>query len=53
MKLAETRGNSSWLVIKGSAHGTCLWRPEKVTKAVLDFLGTVDAGRDVAGEMEL
>ncbi len=42
-----------FVLIKGSPHGTADWRPEAFNKAVLDFLGDVEAGRSVAGEREL
>ncbi len=42
-----------FVLIKGSPHGTADWRPEAFNKAVLDFLGDVEAGRPVEGELEL
>lgn len=47
-RLPEAR----FVLIKDASHGTCLWQPEKVTAALLDFLGDVDAGRPVAGREE-
>lgn len=41
-----------FVLIKGSAHGTCLWQAEKFTSAVLDFLGDVDSGGPIAGSDE-
>ena len=42
-----------FVLIRDSAHGTANWRPEAFNKAVLDFLGDVEAGRPVAGETTL
>lgn len=44
--------DSQFTLIKGSTHGTCLWKPEAFTSAVLDFLSDVDAGRPVARREE-
>jgi len=41
------------VLIKGSTHGTCLWRPDAFEKAIVDFLAAVDEGRPVTGELEL
>ena len=41
--------DSRFVMIAGSAHGTCLWQPEKFTAALLDFLSEVESGRSVAG----
>jgi hypothetical protein len=40
-------------LIKDSTHGTSGAQPEAFNKAVLDFLGDVEAGRPVAGEVAL
>ncbi len=42
-----------FVLIKESGHGTANWRAEAFNKAVLDFLGDVDAGRPVAGDVTL
>ncbi len=44
--------DARFVLIKGAGHGTCVWRPEAYTAAVLDFLTDVDAGRPVAGTEE-
>ncbi len=51
-QMKERLPESRFTLIKGSSHGTCLWKPEAFTSAVLDFLGDVDAGRPVAGREE-
>ena len=38
-----------FVTITGSWHGTSMWKPEKFTRAVLDFLADVDAGKDESG----
>lgn len=42
-----------FVLIKDSTHGTSGAQPEAFTKAVLDFLADVEAGRPVAGETSL
>jgi 3-oxoadipate enol-lactonase len=42
-----------FVLIKDSAHGTANWRPEAFTRAVLEFLEDVEAGRPVEGETAL
>jgi len=44
---------SRYVVIKGSVHETARWRPDLFNQAVIDFLGAVEAGKPVAGEMTL
>jgi pimeloyl-ACP methyl ester carboxylesterase len=38
-----------FVTITGSWHGTSMWQPKKFTKAVLDFLADVEAGKSVSG----
>jgi len=38
-------------IIERSPHGTPTWRPEAFRRAILDFLGDVEAGRPVAGSL--
>ena len=51
--MRERLPQSRFVLIKGSTHGTCVWRPDAFEKAALDFLTAVDQGRTVAGEFEL
>ena len=51
-RMKDQLPDSRFVLIKGSAHGTCVWQPEAFTSAVLDFLADVDAGRSVAGREE-
>jgi pimeloyl-ACP methyl ester carboxylesterase len=51
--MQERIAGCRFVLIKDSRHGTADWRPEAFTKAVLDFLSDVDAGRPVAGEETL
>ena len=51
--MQERLPGSRFVLIKGSTHGTCVWRPDAFEKGVLDFLAAVDDGRPVAGEFEL
>lgn len=44
--------HARFVMIRDAYHGTCLWQPERFTAAVLDFLASVEAGRDVAGHEE-
>ncbi len=51
--MQERMPGCRFVLIRGSVHGTCLWRPEAFTEATLDFLAMVDGGQPVAGEVEL
>ncbi|MCH8849904.1 MAG: alpha/beta fold hydrolase, partial [Chloroflexi bacterium] len=51
-RMKERLPEARFVVIKGAAHGTCVWRPEAFTATVLDFLADVEAGRNVAGREE-
>lgn len=42
-----------FVLIRGSGHGTCGYRPDAFNKAVLEFLADVEAGRPVEGELTL
>jgi pimeloyl-ACP methyl ester carboxylesterase len=42
---------SRFVLIKGSGHGTNMWRPREFIHATLAFLADVDAGRPVAGDV--
>ena len=44
---------SRFVLMKKSAHGTNMWRPQAFIDATLDFLADVDAGRPVAGEITI
>jgi len=44
---------NQFVLIRNSLHGSAVWQPEAFTRAVLDFLGQVDAGQPVAGERVL
>jgi len=45
--------DSRFVLVRNSGHGTPGWRPETFVRAVLDFIADVEAGRDVAGQIEL
>ncbi len=51
-QMKERLPDARFVLIKGSTHGTALWRPEEFASAVLDFLADVEAGRPVAGREE-
>ncbi len=51
-QMKERMPDARFVLIKDSAHGTCVWQPEHFTSAVVDFLSDVDAGRPVAGREE-
>jgi 3-oxoadipate enol-lactonase len=42
---------SRFVLMRKSGHGTNMWRPRAFIDATLAFLGDVDAGRPVAGEI--
>jgi pimeloyl-ACP methyl ester carboxylesterase len=44
--------NSRLATIRGAAHSTPDYRPRLWKQAVFEFLGDVEAGRDVRGERE-
>jgi len=46
----ERIAGSRLVVLANAGHGTCVWRPQAFTRATLDFLADVAAGREVAGE---
>lgn len=46
----EQIADSRLVVLAKSGHGTNLWRADAFTRATLDFLGDVAAGRRIAGE---
>lgn len=48
--MQERISGCRFVLIKDSPHGTANWRPDAFNKAVLDFLGDVEAGRSVEGE---
>ncbi len=52
-EMQERIEGNQFVLIKGSTHGTCVWRPEAFNRAVLDFLTKVEAGEPVAGERVL
>ena len=47
----ERIAGSRLAIIERSPHGTPTWRPEGFRRAILDFLGDVEAGRPVAGSL--
>ncbi len=49
----ERIAGSRFVLLRGSGHGTNLWRPEAFARAVLDFLADVDAGRPAGGELTI
>ena len=51
--LHEHIKGSRYVIIKGSVHETARWRPDLFYQAVNEFLKAVEAGRPVAGEMNL
>ncbi len=51
--LHEHIEGSRYVTIKGAAHETARWQPDLFNQAVADFLGAVEAGKPVAGEMNL
>ena len=51
--MQERMPGCRFVLIKGSTHGTCLWRPDAFEKAILDFLAAVDKGQPLTGELEL
>jgi 3-oxoadipate enol-lactonase len=51
--LHEHIKGSRYVVIKGSVHETARWRPDLFNQAVTEFLKAVEAGKPVAGEMNL
>jgi pimeloyl-ACP methyl ester carboxylesterase len=42
-----------FVLIRNSAHGTNMWRPDAFIAATMAFLADVDAGSKVAGEFAL
>jgi pimeloyl-ACP methyl ester carboxylesterase len=38
-------------LITGSPHGSCLWKTDAFNRALLDFLGALEAGHGVAAEV--
>ena len=44
--------NSRLATVRGAAHDTLTYTPQRWKRAVLDFIGDVEAGRDVRGEFE-
>jgi pimeloyl-ACP methyl ester carboxylesterase len=51
-RIKERLPDARFVLIKGAAHISSFWQPEKFTTAVLDFLADVEAGRPVAGNEE-
>jgi 3-oxoadipate enol-lactonase len=51
--LHEHIRGSRYVRIKGSVHETSRWQPDLFNQAVIDFLGAVEAGKPVAGEITL
>lgn len=49
----EKIAGSRFVLVRGSGHGSNMWRPKEFERATLDFLADVAAGRDVAGEVTL
>ena len=45
-------GNSRLATIRGAAHDTVNYTPQRWKRAVLNFIADVEAGRDVRGEVE-
>jgi 2-succinyl-6-hydroxy-2,4-cyclohexadiene-1-carboxylate synthase len=44
---------SRFVLVRRSGHGTPSWRPDAFVRAVTEFIADVEAGREVAGELEL
>jgi pimeloyl-ACP methyl ester carboxylesterase len=44
--------DARYVLIKGAAHISSFWQPEKFSAAVLNFLADVEAGRAIAGYEE-
>jgi len=51
--LRDTLPNRCYTLLKGVGHATSRYRPAAWRKAVLDFLGDVEQGKEVRGEIAL
>jgi pimeloyl-ACP methyl ester carboxylesterase len=49
----EAIKGSRFVLVRRAGHGTPTWRPEAFQRAVSDFLNAVEAGRPVAGDLEV
>jgi pimeloyl-ACP methyl ester carboxylesterase len=49
----ETIKGARYVLVRHAGHGTPTWQPQAFERAVCEFLDAVEAGRPVAGELEL
>jgi pimeloyl-ACP methyl ester carboxylesterase len=49
----ETIEGARFVLVRRAGHGTPTWRPQAFERAVSEFLDAVEAGRPVAGELEV
>lgn len=49
----EVMEGARFVLVRRAGHGTPTWKPQAFQRAVLEFLGAVEAGRPVAGEFEV